>query len=64
MIDNVFVRTDPAGNIKTDKEKSTEIIDGVVALVMALDRFVRHENKLSVYDGRGIFIYKNYLFNM
>lgn len=23
-IDNIFVRTDPAGNIKADKEKSTE----------------------------------------
>ncbi len=41
MMDNVFVRTDPAGNIKPDKEKSTEKIDGVVALIMALDRAIR-----------------------
>ncbi|HLR38550.1 MAG TPA: terminase TerL endonuclease subunit, partial [Chitinophagaceae bacterium] len=28
MMDNIFIRTDPAGNIKPDKEKSTEKIDG------------------------------------
>ena len=27
MMDNIFIRTDPAGNIKADKEKSTEKID-------------------------------------
>jgi phage terminase large subunit-like protein len=56
MMDNVYVRTDPAGNIKMDKEKSTEKIDGAVALVMALDRAIRCENanSESVYDSRGI----------
>ena len=53
-MDNVYVRTDPAGNIKPDKEKSTEKIDGVVALVMALDRAQRHLNGGSVYDERGL----------
>jgi len=38
MMDNIFVRTDPAGNIKPDKEKSTEKIDGAVVLIMALGR--------------------------
>ena len=28
MMDNVYVRQDPAGNIKMDKEKSTEKIYG------------------------------------
>lgn len=28
MMDNVFIWTDPAGNIKPDKEKYTEKIDG------------------------------------
>ncbi|ADL50548.1 terminase large subunit [Clostridium cellulovorans] len=56
MMDNIHVRTDPAGNIKPDKEKSTEKIDGAVALIMALDRSIRHENKESVYDNRGILI--------
>ena len=53
MMDNVFVRTYPAGNIKVDKEKSTEKIDGAVALVMALDSAQRHggdKNRRSVYD--------------
>ena len=51
-IDNVFVRSDPAGNIKIDKEKSTEKVDGAVALVMALDRAMKHNNAGSIYDYR------------
>lgn len=47
MVDNVVVRTDPAGNVKVDKAKSTEKVDGVVAAVMALDRATRHEPKKS-----------------
>ena len=55
MVDNIFVRTDPAGNIKPDKEKSTERIDGAVATIMALDRAIRNQGSdASVYDGRGI----------
>lgn len=54
MMDNVYVRTDPAGNIKPDKEKSTEKIDGVVALIMALDRAVRKELKENIYEKRGM----------
>ena len=56
MMDNIFIRTDPAGNIKADKEKSTEKIDGAVATVMGLDRAVRCGNAVteSVYNHRGI----------
>ena len=56
MMDNVCARTDPAGNVKMDKEKSTEKIDGAVATVMALDRAIRCgcDNSASVYDDRGI----------
>ena len=56
MMDNIFIRTDPAGNIKADKEKSTEKIDGAIATIMALDRAVRcgNVNTESVYDQRGI----------
>jgi phage terminase large subunit-like protein len=43
MADNMVVKQDPAGNIKPDKAKSTERIDGMVALIMALDRAIRHE---------------------
>ena len=56
MMDNIVVRTDPAGNIKADKSKSTEKIDGCIALIMALDRALRCENQIteSVYDERGL----------
>ena len=55
-MDNIFIRTDPAGNIKADKEKSTEKIDGAVATIMALDRAIRCGNDMSesVYDSRGL----------
>ena len=53
-MDNAYVRTDPAGNLKLDKEKSTEKVDGAVALVMALDRAQRNLNGGSVYDERGL----------
>lgn len=56
MADNIFIRTDPAGNIKADKEKSSEKIDGIIATIMALDRAIRcgNDNKESVYDDRGL----------
>ena len=52
MMDNIFIRTDPAGNIKPDKEKSTEKIDGAVATIMALDRAIRcgNDNKIAVLE--------------
>jgi len=58
MMDNIYIRTDPAGNIKPDKEKSTERIDGAVALIMALDRTIRCGSNMgaSVYDERGLLI--------
>ncbi len=58
MMDNIYVRTDPAGNIKADKEKSTEKIDGAIATIMALDRAIRHQNMNteSVYNERGLII--------
>ncbi len=59
MMDNIFVRTDPAGNIKPDKEKSTEKIDGAVATIMGLDRAIRNGgiSMGSVYDERGILVF-------
>ena len=56
MMDNIFIRRDPAGNIKADKEKSTEKIDGAIAMIMGLDRAIRggNDNEASVYDERGI----------
>ena len=56
MMDNIFIRTDPAGNIKADKEKSTEKIDGAIATIMGLDRAIRcgNDTGASVYDSRGL----------
>ena len=56
MMDNIFIRSDPAGNIKADKEKSTEKIDGAIATIMGLDRAIRcgNDSGASVYDSRGL----------
>jgi len=55
MAGNVVMRQDPAGNIKPDKEKSVEKIDGIVASIMALDRCIRNRTGSgSVYDERGV----------
>ena len=48
MADNMVVKTDEAENVKPDKKKSTERIDGMVAMIMALDRAVRHEEQAKV----------------
>lgn len=54
MIDNVVVRQDPAGNLKPDKAKSQEKIDGVVALIMGLARAMVNIGNISIYDERGV----------
>lgn len=53
MAANVAVRQDPAGNYKPDKERSFERIDGIVAAIMALGRFMVRPAHRSVYDTRG-----------
>lgn len=55
MIDNIYIRQDPANNIKIDKAKSTEKVDGAIALVMSLDRAIRCGNtEESIYNSRGL----------
>ena len=56
MMDNIYIKTDPAGNINAYKTKQTEKIDGAVAIIMSLDRAIRcgNTNSASVYDDRGI----------
>jgi phage terminase large subunit-like protein len=54
MADNLVVDQDPAGNVKPNKKKSREKIDGIVAGLMAMDRAVRHLATGSIYEGRGI----------
>lgn len=51
MASNVTVKLDPAGNMKPDKQKSSEKIDGIVASIMAVGRdMVNSEDRGSVYD--------------
>ena len=55
MAGNLVASVDSAGNIKPDKAKSIEKIDGMVALIMALDRALRHENNdESIYNEHGL----------
>lgn len=55
MADNVVVQQDAAGNVKPNKAKSREKIDGVVAAIMAVDRATRNEGTgPSVYEERGM----------
>lgn len=51
MVDNLAAATDAAGNVKPDKEKSADKIDGVSAAINALDRAInRPEGFKSAYD--------------
>lgn len=54
MADNLVAATDPAGNIKPDKKHSREKIDGMVAMIMGLDRAMRRVSARSIYEMRGI----------
>ena len=55
MADNVTARQDPAGNVKPDKGKSTNKIDGIVASIMALARASANAGDgRSVYEERGV----------
>jgi len=55
MFDNVAIRRDPEGNIRIDRDKSREKVDGMVALVMALACYIKQRTVTgSVYADRGI----------
>jgi len=55
MAGNLAVKQDAAGSLKPDKVASQGRIDGIVALIMALDRAMRREPpKRSVYEDRGL----------
>ena len=55
MASNVVASMDAAGNYKPDKDKSGEKIDGIVALIMAIGRWLSQEKAPpSVYETRGI----------
>lgn len=51
MCSNIMLKTDPAESIKIDKDKSSEKVDGMVALVMALGEAIRSEpSTTSIYN--------------
>jgi phage terminase large subunit-like protein len=54
--DNVVVEQDPAGNIKPSKAKSTQRIDGIVALVLAVSRLMLRTQKRNPYEDRGLLV--------
>lgn len=51
---NVSVREDPAGNIKIDKEKSFQKVDGMSALADAYACYLASDDDDSVYNERGM----------
>ena len=56
MASNAVAKQDSAENIKLDKERSTEKIDGLIAAVMGLGRCIHMKEKTGIYEDRGIFI--------
>ena len=56
MLASTLVKTAPAGNIKPDKEKSTQKIDGIVAAIMALGEWMTAQanDERNPYENRGL----------
>jgi phage terminase large subunit-like protein len=56
MLASTAVKSDPAGNIKPDKEKSSQKIDGIVASIMALGEWLTFQtkNESNPYNDRGM----------
>lgn len=56
MLASTLLKTDPAGNIKPDKEKSTQKIDGIVAAIMALGEWMTAQanDESNPYENRGL----------
>ncbi len=52
MVSNVSTKSDPAGNVKPDKTKSSRRIDGVVAMLMGIGEATR-----SGESGDGMFVH-------
>lgn len=56
MLASTAIQTDPAGNIKPDKRKSSQKIDGIVASIMALGEMMTFKAKeeKNPYEMRGL----------
>lgn len=54
MVSNVVCHRDAKDNIYPRKEREENKIDGLVALLMCLNRVISSDNKVSVYEEHGI----------
>ncbi|MFR9500658.1 MAG: terminase TerL endonuclease subunit [Rikenellaceae bacterium] len=56
MIANTVMQVDPAGNIKPDKSKAAQKIDGTVALIMSIGEWMtaQAEEEKNPYASRGL----------
>lgn len=56
MVDNLAVAMDPAGNVKPNKARAADKIDGVAAAIMALDRAINRApaRRRSAYESTGL----------
>lgn len=50
----ISVKTDTAGNIKPDREKSRGKIDGIVATIMGLGLAIKYKSDITAYKDRGL----------
>lgn len=55
-VDNLAVSIDPAGNVKPDKAKSGEKIDGVSALATAMCEAIAEDQLQSAYEEHGLIV--------
>lgn len=53
MASNVAHKEDQSGNIRPDKGKSAEKIDGICALLMGLGLLIHYGSDASVYSNAG-----------
>ena len=54
MFGNLEVKMDENENVRPVKSKSTERIDGIVGLIIAMARAILDEDTASVYETRGV----------
>ena len=55
--DNLVVTQDASGNVRPAKHKARQCIDGMVALIMGIDRASRNAGAAtSVYEDRGVLV--------
>lgn len=52
--DNLVVKIDAAENVKPEKDKAKERIDGIVAMIMGIGRAILNADTHSVYEKRGV----------